>query len=177
MDVARTAIDLAARSHPSGFYAVASAADLPLADGSVDVAVLVFGPVFPAELARAVRPGGAVVAVHPGPRHLESVRALVYAEARPHEVKGPLRAAPEEFAEVGAETVTFPVVVPDVGLLRALFTMTPYRWHAPPDIGARLDAAVDGRVRDAGRRRRHHLPSPVRNRPTLLHSSSCPRPR
>jgi 23S rRNA (guanine745-N1)-methyltransferase len=142
VDVARSAVGLAARAHPAGCYAVASAADLPLADGAVDVAVLVFGPVFPAELARAVRPGGAVVAVHPGPRHLESLRALVYAEPRPHEVKPPLRMAPEEFEGVGGETVTFPVVVRDVARLQALFTMTPYRWHAPTDIAARLDAAA-----------------------------------
>ena len=43
---------------------------------------------------------------------------------------------------MGAETVTFPVVVHDVALLRALFTMTPYRWHAPTDISARLDGAA-----------------------------------
>jgi len=144
VDVARAAVDLAARRHPSGCYAVASAVDLPVADGAVDLAVLVFGPVFPTELARVVRAGGGVVAVHPGPRHLESLRALVYAEPHPHEVKAPLRTAPEEFAKRGAEPVRFPVVVRDVELLRALFAMTPYRWHAPPDIGARLDAAAAG---------------------------------
>jgi len=142
LDVARSAVDLAARAHPAGCYAVASAADVPVADGALDVAVLVFGPVFPAELARVVRSGGAVVAVHPGPHHLESVRALVYADPRPHEVKPPLRMATEQFEEAGGETVTFPVVVHDAALLRALFTMTPYRWHAPPDIAARLDAAA-----------------------------------
>ncbi len=43
---------------------------------------------------------------------------------------------------MGGETVTFPVVVRDVERLRALFTMTPYRWHAPTDIDVRLDAAA-----------------------------------
>ena len=38
--------------------------------------------------------------------------------------------------------VTFPVVVSEPPLVADLFAMTPYRWHAPPDIATRLaDAA------------------------------------
>ena len=84
-----------------------------------------------------------------GPRHLASLRALVYAEARPHEVKIPLRDAPDWFETTGSETVTFPLVIADAGVLADLFAMTPYRWHAPPDIAARLtDAAVGGFATD-----------------------------
>ncbi|HLH99503.1 MAG TPA: methyltransferase domain-containing protein [Acidimicrobiales bacterium] len=144
VDVSKRAVAVAARAHPGGWYAVASAGDLPLDDGSVDVAVDVFGPLLPAELARVVRPGGRVLVVHPGPGHLEALRALVYADARPHEVKAPLRGAGDLFAEVRHDRVTFPLVAGDVGELRDLFAMTPYRWHAPPDIDARLAAAADG---------------------------------
>ena len=142
VDVARRAVALAARADRAGWYAVASAADLPLAGASVDVAVDVFGPVIPAELARVVRPGGAVVAAHPGPGHLAALRALVYADARPHDVKPPLRAAPDWFESAGWETVTFPVVVSDAAVLTDLFAMTPYRWHAPPDMAERLADAT-----------------------------------
>ena len=132
----------AARAHPAGRYAVASAADLPLEDGTVDVAVDVFGPVMAEELARVVRPGGLVVAAHPGPEHLEDLRTLVYDNPRPHVVKSPLRAATAWFVETGTASIRFPVVVTDVEQLGDLFAMTPYRWHAPHDIHARLAAAV-----------------------------------
>jgi 23S rRNA (guanine745-N1)-methyltransferase len=135
VDVAKAAVAHAARANPSGFYAVASAADLPLADAAVDVALDVFGPVVPDELARVVRSGGLVVAVHPGPRHLDALRRLVYAEARPHEVKDPLRSAGDQFERIGSETVRFGIVTADA---RDLWAMTPYRWHAPPDIETRL---------------------------------------
>jgi 23S rRNA (guanine745-N1)-methyltransferase len=145
IDVAKPAVAAAARSHPDGCYAVASAADVPLAEACVDAVVNVFGPVMAAELARVVRPGGVVVAAHPGPDHLEELRRLVYAEARPHEVKSPLRSAREWFVELGSEAIVFPVVVTDPSNLEDLFAMTPYRWHAPPDIKDRLAAAASSR--------------------------------
>jgi 23S rRNA (guanine745-N1)-methyltransferase len=145
VDVARAAVAAAARSHPAGSYAVASAADLPVQDAAVDVAMNVFGPVIAAELARVVRPGGAVVAAFPGAGHLEGLRSLVYQDARPHEVKPPLRGADEWFAQTGSTSVTFTLTVTDVAGLRDLFAMTPYRWHAPPDIDRRIAAAVSPR--------------------------------
>jgi 23S rRNA (guanine745-N1)-methyltransferase len=140
IDVAKAAVAPAAREHPLGWYAVASAADMPLPNASVDVALNVFGPAMPAELARVLHGGGTVVTAHPGRNHLAGLRRIVYPEARSHQVKGPLRQAGEWFAQAGSVTVTFPLVIDDSRVLRDLFTMTPYRWHAPPDIGERLDA-------------------------------------
>ena len=145
IDVSKVAVATAARGHRSGWYAVASAGDTPMARAAVDVALNVFGPVMPEELARVVHPGGAAVIAHPGPRHLEALRAMVYADPRDHAVKDPLRGGREWFDEAGRVTVTFPITIDDGATLRDLFAMTPYRWHAPPDIGARLDrAAHDG---------------------------------
>jgi 23S rRNA (guanine745-N1)-methyltransferase len=145
IDIAKAAVAAAARVHPAGWYAVASAADVPLDDAAVDVAVNVFGPVIGAELGRVVRPGGAVVVAHPGPAHLEGLRSLVYPDARQHEVKPPLRAAGDWFTQTDAQPVTFPVVAMDQASLRDLFAMTPYRWHAPRDIDERIAAAASPR--------------------------------
>lgn len=147
VDVAKSAVAVAARAHPAGSYAVASAADLPLAESAIDVAMSVFGPIIPDEFARVVRPGGLVVTAHPGAGHLEGLRSMVYPSARPHEVKPPLRGAGEWFAQAGSLSVTFPVTVTDVAGLRDLFAMTPYRWHAPPDIDDRIAAAVSSRFK------------------------------
>ncbi|MGB6453307.1 MAG: methyltransferase domain-containing protein [Streptosporangiaceae bacterium] len=142
VDIAKTAVAAAARAHPSGMYAVASAADLPLADGVVDVAVAVFAPVIAAELARVIRPGGAVIIASPGPDHLEGLRRLVYPAAHAHEPKSPLGHPGDRFTEITSTSVRFPVVGSDAQSLRDLFAMTPYRWHAPPDIDARLAEAA-----------------------------------
>jgi 23S rRNA (guanine745-N1)-methyltransferase len=142
-DVAKPAVAAAARADPGGWYAVASAGDVPLVDGWADVVLVVFGPVVPAELARLTGPGGTVVAAHPGPGHLAALRRLVYAEeAHPHEIKDPLRHSREWFAPAGTVTVSFPITITDAATAGDLFAMTPYRWHAPPDISARLEEAV-----------------------------------
>jgi 23S rRNA (guanine745-N1)-methyltransferase len=142
IDIAKAAVAAAARTHRSVWYAVASAADLPLDDAAVDVALNVFSPVAVAELARVVRLGGAVVAAHPGPAHLEGLRFLVYPDARPHQVKPPLRDAGEWFTQTDSLSITFPLAATDTAGLHDLFAMTPYRWHAPRDIDERIAAAV-----------------------------------
>ena len=142
VDVAKPGVAAAARADPKGWYAVASAARLPLDDGAVDAVMNVFGPVTPAELARVVRPGGVVVAAHPGPGHLAGLRDLVYTETREHELKPPLRNQGTWFADEGSVIVQFPLRLDDAALLSDLFTMTPYRWHAPADISVRIVAAV-----------------------------------
>jgi 23S rRNA (guanine745-N1)-methyltransferase len=144
VDVAKPAVGAAARAHPSGWYAVASAASLPLGDGSADAAVDVFGPVFADELARVVRPGGIVVTAHPGPRHLVELRALVYDRPQLHEVKPPLRHAPDRFELLSSEPLRWQVAVEGPAALGDLFAMTPYRWHGPPDIDHRLETAGAG---------------------------------
>lgn len=145
VDIAKAAVAFAARAHPAGWYAVASAADLPVQNAAIDVALNVFGPNAARELARVVRPGGTVVTAHPGPAHLASLRSLVYAEPAPHEVKPPLRAADGWFTQTGSESIIFDVVLTDVSVVRDLFAMTPYSWQAPPDIDVRLAAAVTPR--------------------------------
>jgi 23S rRNA (guanine745-N1)-methyltransferase len=145
VDVAKAAVAAAARSDPDGSYAVASASDLPLQDDSVDVAVNVFGPVIAGELARVVRPGGTVIAAFPRAGHLEHLRSMVYSDPRPHAVKPPLRDAEEWFIQTASLSVTFTLALTDVAALRDLFAMTPYRWHAPPDMDDRIAAAVSPR--------------------------------
>lgn len=170
VDVAKTAVAMAARTHDEGWYAVASAADVPLDDAAADMAISVFGPVVPEELARVVRRDGVVVALHPGPAHLASLRTLVYADPRPHEVKPPLRGVAEWFGEVGSVAIRFPIELHDLALLDDLFTMTPYQWHAPHDIRDRLAAAAlsgfetSADVRMTTYRRTTAPPSPDRDR-------------
>ena len=141
IDVSKAAIAAAAKAHPLGWYAVASAAELPLSDASVDVALYVFGPVVEGELARVVRPGGWAVVAHPGPGHLSEVRKLVYSDAWPHEVKPPLRNAQDTFMETDRARLVFTVGIADLHQLEDLFAMTPYRWHADQGIHERIAQA------------------------------------
>jgi 23S rRNA (guanine745-N1)-methyltransferase len=78
LETSTAALRRAARSHPR---VVAIGADawkrLPIADGAAAVVLSVFAPRNPAEMARVLRPDGALIAVTPTRRHL-------------HELVGPL---------------------------------------------------------------------------------------
>lgn len=136
VDISRPGIRLASRRDRRSEYAVASAYALPIPDGSLDALVSNFGPVEAAEFHRVVRPGGVVVAAHPGARHLHALRALVYDRPEEHEVKEPLRHAPGLFEREESRSVTHPFTVDDVADLLA---MTPYVWHLDDAAKRRLD--------------------------------------
>ncbi|WP_084102446.1 putative RNA methyltransferase [Demequina sp. NBRC 110051] len=78
MDLSTPAVKRAARTHER---AVAVGGDalkvLPVVDGAVDIVLSVFGPRVPAEIARIVRPTGALVVVTPLPQHLSELVAAV----------------------------------------------------------------------------------------------------
>ena len=78
LDASKDACDMAAKSlRDAGAYvAVADATrDLPLPDESVDVALSVFAPRSPSELARVLRSGGRVVIASPEPEHMRELRS------------------------------------------------------------------------------------------------------
>jgi len=75
VDLSRRAVTLAARKEPRFTWLVANAdRALPFADGSVPLAVSIFGRRPAAELARVIAPAGTVVVVLPGPDDLMELR-------------------------------------------------------------------------------------------------------
>lgn len=81
VDLSAKAVALAARAAPGLTWLVANAdRGLPLADGSVDLAVSIFGRRPAAELRRVVRPGGTLVVVLPGAEDLIELRQAAQGE-------------------------------------------------------------------------------------------------
>ncbi len=77
LDASRAALQRASRAHPR----IASVrADVwqhvPLADASVDLALNVFAPRHPEELARVLRAGSTLIVATPAPEHLRELAAL-----------------------------------------------------------------------------------------------------
>ena len=139
VDISRPAVSLAARADRQARYAVASAFRLPVLPATVDVAYSVFAPSDAAELRRVLRPDGRLLVVAPGPRHLQSLRHLVYESPREHPVE---LAAPPGFRRLSQTRLTHTLELSDPEDVRALIAMTPYRWHVSAPMGERL-AALD----------------------------------
>lgn len=78
LDISKHAIDCAAKLDKGFQYLVASNANIPLLDDSVDVIWCVFGFADYAEFARVLVPGGRLIMVDPGPDHLIELRRVIY---------------------------------------------------------------------------------------------------
>ena len=131
VDTSVRALRFAARAHQR---AAAASWDVfsrfPLADGSTDLVLDVFAPRNPEEFARVLAPGGHLLVVHPGPDHLEQLRAAVPGmvgvdprkEERLHEALDPL------FTTVSTSPVRF-ILTLDASTARDLVAMTPSARH------------------------------------------------
>lgn len=124
-DLSREAIRQAARTDKGTSYAIASIYDLPLADGSVDVMTSIFTPLPEEEARRVIAPGGSLIQVVPGARHLLELKEAAYDTAYPNPDK--IRKL-EGFSDPELTHIEKKMTVDDVW---DLFEMTPYRYHTP----------------------------------------------
>jgi len=136
VDVAREAIRLASKAAPQVAHAVGNSHRLPVLPASVDAVLQVFAPSAPAQVRRVLRDTGVYVEVKPGPRHLESLRGMIYDQPQAHAEAE----VPAGFRLVRSERVTYPLILRQAGDVAALVEMTPYKWHMNPE--------TYGRVRD-----------------------------
>ncbi len=119
-------------------YAVGSVFELPVADAVFDTVVNIFAPCAPAEYARALRPGGHLIVVGAGERHLLGLKECLYDD--PY-LNDPRRDLPDETSSllpVETRSSAFTITVTGREHIAALFSMTPYYWRTPRDSRERL---------------------------------------
>ena len=92
LDIAKPAIQIAAKRYPNITWLVASGAKLPVASGSLNVVCSFFSPLPVEEMARVLKSDGYVVLATPAPQHLYELRAALFDQVNPHQ--------PEKFIDV-----------------------------------------------------------------------------
>lgn len=136
LDVSKVAIRYGAKRYANVIFCVASSHRLPFADASLDAIVRIYAPCKAQELARVVKPGGIVVTVAPGPRHLMQLKGLIYDEIKLHPAESE---SLEGFSLNKALQLAYTMTL-NAGETRALLQMTPFAWRARPEVWAALDA-------------------------------------
>ncbi len=130
IDISKEILEVASvRTKPRGIKtAVATGANLPLADGSFDAILSVFAPVTDGEFYRVLKNDGIIVRVTPARAHLFELKACVY--------DNPLYNDDSDLSLDGFEIVknkeikyTFECNNEDA---KNLFTMTPYYYKTSP---------------------------------------------
>lgn len=125
-DIAKIAVELAAKAYKKQQFVVASSFDLPLAPASQDGVIQVFAPGSDEEYARIIKPDGLLLTVNPAPSHLFELKALVYDNPEKHIVEYTER---KGFTLLRDETLTYRLDFNTEEQKIALIKMTPYYWR------------------------------------------------
>jgi 23S rRNA (guanine745-N1)-methyltransferase len=137
LDVAKVAIRYAAKRYPAVSFCVASSHRLPFADRSLDAILRIYAPCKAEELARVVKPGGVVVTVSPGPRHLYQLKEQVYQQVQLHAESDEQLTG---FDCERLEALAYPMTLPGEQAAN-LLQMTPFAWRASSEVQQRLSAS------------------------------------
>lgn len=139
LDIAKPAIQLAAKRCKGPLWLVGGSARLPLADASMDLVTSLFSPLPVDEMARVLRPGGKLLVVTPAADHLRSMREALFETLVPHQPEKFLTVLGPQFQCISEQTLAVPLVLSQTAL-RQLLLMTPYVWRAKAERRAALEA-------------------------------------
>jgi len=126
-DIAKVAIQKAAKKYRQCRFAVASTFHLPVSDNSQHAVVQVFAPASAAEVQRVLHTNGLWLQVNPAPEHLRELKAMVYNTAQQHETKA---VNAPHFQTLYDETLTFEINFRNNEDKANLLMMTPFYWSA-----------------------------------------------
>lgn len=134
IDIAKSAVKLAAKTYCDQHFAVAGARRLPVATSTIDLAMCIFSPSTDSEVARVLRSGGHYLEVGPAPSHLWELKTALYDQ--PHEHKALRRAVSgstlTQEGEVNYERQL------NNAQLRALIDATPFAFRGHREKRAQL---------------------------------------
>ena len=125
-DAAEAGAKAAKREGLDTLFAVASVFELPLSDGSVDAVTSVFAPCAEEETLRVLKPGGFLVLVGAGERHLLGLKRALYEDTYENAGRADL---PQHMTLQEAYTVEREIEVVGEQQIANLFSMTPYYWR------------------------------------------------
>jgi 23S rRNA (guanine745-N1)-methyltransferase len=130
VDVAKTAVQLAAKRYPMTQFVVADVwHKLPFVEGSITVLLNLFAPRNPAEFARVLAPGGLLLIVIPQPQHLQQLRdRLGLLDIEAEKQQKVVSQLADNFTLQTIESVTIEMDL-DHTALTNLVQMTPNYWH------------------------------------------------
>jgi 23S rRNA (guanine745-N1)-methyltransferase len=135
VDIAKCAVDAAAKSCKAAQFAVGSVFHLPVADESCDLLMSLFAPYCGTEFQRILRPHGKMVLVIPGAQHLMGLKQVLYDAPYENEVQD---YALSGFTFLGAVHVEETIRISDPEDIQNLFAMTPYYYKTGKQEQARL---------------------------------------
>ena len=135
-DIAKDAVRYAAKRDKQTTYFVAGLHAVPVQSDSADMLLHLFAPFADGEFRRILKPGGTLLHVLPGERHLWGLKSVLYdAPYRNREI--PPRTS---LTLQKTERLRYTVTLRTPEDIQNLFSMTPYCYKTSPAAAARLHA-------------------------------------
>lgn len=138
VDIAKNAVQRAAKLNTEVTWVVGTGATLPVLDHSMDACTSLFSPIPQTEIARVLKDDGYLIVVTPASEHLYAMREALFEQVNPH--------IPEKFVEqlqdlfeLKQEQIIDAPFVLDQQALKNLIAMTPYAYKASPERRLRLE--------------------------------------
>ena len=135
-DLAKEMVRLAAKRGGATYF-VANLKSIPTADETFDVVTHLFAPFNESEFARVLRPGGTLITVIPGARHLFGLKQALYDTPYLNDERLPQT---QQLQLVGTTKVAADVTLASPADIDAVFQMTPYYWRTSPTDKAKLQS-------------------------------------
>ncbi|OTG88099.1 methyltransferase [Acinetobacter sp. ANC 4558] len=132
VDIAKNAVQVAAKLNSNVTWVVGTGAILPVTDHSIDMCTSLFSPIPKNEILRILKSQGYLMVVTPAKEHLYAMREALFEEVKPHD--------PAKFLEQLVDTfdlIKEYVIDANLSLnqddLKHLIAMTPYAYKAKPE--------------------------------------------
>lgn len=138
VDIAKTAIQRAAKLNENVTWVVGTGATLPVQDRTIDVCTSLFSPIPQSEIVRVLRENGYLIVVTPAPRHLYELREALFEQVTLHEPQKFVEQLAAQFKLVQSQCVEVPMLL-DQYALKNLIAMTPYAYKANPERRMKLE--------------------------------------
>ncbi len=132
IDISTPAIKSACRRDKTLNWLVGSAVNIPLEDNSQDLVSGLFFHFDLEEIARVLRPGGHLILLSTGPKHLIELRQLIY-EALKAESKTEFKTIPPGLEHLKTEYYEQNIKLMSKQDILNLFSMTPHYWRCKAD--------------------------------------------
>lgn len=138
LDIAKPAVQIAAKRYSNITWLVASGAKLPIASSSLDAVCSFFSPLPIEEMARVLKENGHLIVATPAPKHLYELRAALFDQVNPHQPEKFIEVLAASFKLIEQQEITYPMTL-NTMTLKQLLAMTPYAWKAKIDKRQQLE--------------------------------------
>ncbi|MDC5150068.1 methyltransferase domain-containing protein [Acinetobacter baumannii] len=138
VDIAKNAVQRAAKLNDKVTWVVGTGATLPVIDQSMDVCTSLFSPIPQTEILRVVKDDGYLIVVTPATDHLYAMREALFEQVNPHSPQKFVEQLQDLFELKEQQVIDAPLVL-DQQALKNLIAMTPYAYKASPERRMQLE--------------------------------------